>query len=323
MDVSLDDFRGETMLMLAIEQGNVAATRYILDKGADPNHTDGYGNPAMNYAIKHAKDNSVEIMELLLDRGAEIYGVSSHYKPLSDAIAMDKMEQFQFVLKTMAEDDPKTGQPRCPEDTRRFLIDRAFMTAVVMGRTDFARILIEDWDASPESLTPDKQHPLLTAVEKGHADMVALLCEKGANVDRIGSYQQSPLMKACIRGDQKMAEALIERGCNPDLRDKEGRTARDLARRHGYFTLDEYLEQAIYPEHNGFRKVAEDTVMCSSRDMNGNSLTHVFNFTLQTMTTTFEDGEHAPAIETKPFREVSCKAVQEAQQALKKMQRKP
>jgi len=62
-------------------------------------------------------------------------------------------------------------------------------------------------------------------------EMVDLLLEHGACIDKVNHYGRSPLMCAVINGSSKMSQHLSERGAALDLRHKNGMTALDYARK--------------------------------------------------------------------------------------------
>jgi uncharacterized protein len=76
--------------------------------------------------------------------------------------------------------------------------------------------------------------PLTYAATWGHESVVACLLAKGAKVDGPTEPAWSPLMYAASRGNRRVVLALLINGADPQRRDKNGRTAADLARNAGH-----------------------------------------------------------------------------------------
>ena len=67
---------------------------------------------------------------------------------------------------------------------------------------------------------PDKRHPLrnstplIEAAQSGHLEVVRILVDKGADVNRGGDTFQTAPHFAAVRGDQEIVEFLLKRGAN-------------------------------------------------------------------------------------------------------------
>ena len=70
----------------------------------------------------------------------------------------------------------------------------------------------------------DGRTPLDYASTSGPLDVVSLLIEKGADINRKDIYRQTLLLSALSRGKQKVAALLIEKGADINAKDKGGRT---------------------------------------------------------------------------------------------------
>ena len=89
-------------------------------------------------------------------------------------------------------------------------------------------------------------NPLEWAIGSGRTDMVRVLIEKGANVNKRSLFGNgtTPLMSAAIHGHVKIAKLLVEAGARVDLRDRHhGYTALVLAVNNNHPHVARYLIQ--------------------------------------------------------------------------------
>ena len=75
---------------------------------------------------------------------------------------------------------------------------------------------------------------LMEAGHKGLTKVVELLLAKGASVDLQNKYGETALMVSCLEGaEPAVGRALLDAGADKDLRDIDGFTAFDLAKKNG------------------------------------------------------------------------------------------
>lgn len=70
--------------------------------------------------------------------------------------------------------------------------------------------------------------PLYIASSRGHADVARLLVDRGAELED----DWNPLCAAAEKGHVAVARLLLERGMDPNAKQKGGQTAVEAARRH-------------------------------------------------------------------------------------------
>ena len=100
------------------------------------------------------------------------------------------------------------------------------------GSIDVVRFLLER-GANPRAMDSNGRNALGGAVAFSNPDIVDLLLDSGADPNQaLGSW--TPLMDAAMQGDSAMVELLLQRGANPNLRDENGHTAAEVARRAGH-----------------------------------------------------------------------------------------
>ena len=76
----------------------------------------------------------------------------------------------------------------------------------------------------------------------GHVDMVELLITRGAAIDAPGTYDRTALGWAVDMGRTEVIQLLLARGARTDVKDENGDTPADLARRQGKHDLAETIE---------------------------------------------------------------------------------
>lgn len=87
---------------------------------------------------------------------------------------------------------------------------------------------------------------LIAAAHLGHDGVVRQLIAAGAPLDHVNNLHWTALIEAVVLGDggrrhQATVKALLDAGADVSLRDREGRTALELARLHGYREIEVLL----------------------------------------------------------------------------------
>ena len=82
-----------------------------------------------------------------------------------------------------------------------------------------------------------KVQPLHAAVAARSTAAVALLLERGADVNARQQVGYTPLMGAASGGREDLADMLLRNGADPSALSEDGKTAADIAREHGHEAL--------------------------------------------------------------------------------------
>jgi ankyrin repeat protein len=115
----------------------------------------------------------------------------------------------------------------------------ALHLAAFFGQLEAAAVLIGH-GAAPDvvAANPSRVRPLHSAAAGGHAAIVGLLLERGADPDARQAGGFVPLHASAALGDVVSVRLLLDHGANRALRTDDGRVAADLASGDG---LDELL----------------------------------------------------------------------------------
>lgn len=86
------------------------------------------------------------------------------------------------------------------------------------SRVDFLQLFLDHGANIEVSDLDHQQHGLFVATEHGHTDVVQLLIDRGARIDRESNdyRSQTPLACACDLGHLRIAELLLQGGADPN-----------------------------------------------------------------------------------------------------------
>ena len=80
------------------------------------------------------------------------------------------------------------------------------------------------------------------AARNGHDTVIPLLLEADAQIDAQNNYGgETPLIRASFRGEEAAVRELLKGNPNLDLKNKDGETALDVARRKNYQSIVDLL----------------------------------------------------------------------------------
>ena len=84
------------------------------------------------------------------------------------------------------------------------------------GRLEVVRLLVEKEADVDKAGNRWSGTPLPIACQKGHQEIVRLLVEKGVDIDKTGNGGRTPLLIACWHGHLAVARLLFEKGADVD-----------------------------------------------------------------------------------------------------------
>ena len=251
---NISDPRGDTALILAIQEGTERVIELLMENGADPNkasRNDGatplmtaasnsrtrimrllFENGANNVnAINRQKwtalmfavsnNRNSDIVELLIENGARVNMQNDHQETaLLIATQYRKDEIIRLLLRAGA--DPNIGD---------FRGTTPLLQAAHHGNVDRVRMFLGA-GGNIRHKDNDGWTALMHAAQSGNVDTMRLLLERGARVNTSSNYGETPLMIAAGDGHVRAVEFLLDSDANPYALDDRHNSALSLAARY-------------------------------------------------------------------------------------------
>lgn len=207
---------GMSMLICAVSQKKFEVAKYLIAEGADINYKrqlkvrsePSKGQTALWWAANH---NAVEMVELLIEKGAEI-NTSDIYgsTPVTVAAGSGSLEALKLLIDNWADIKAKIYDNRS-----------AINLAANEGHAEVVELLIKS-GANPDYFGNYGTTPLMIAAQNGNLNVIKVLINNGANVNAqhngSGNYVvykgMTPLAFSVSNGFVKASQLLIEAGAD-------------------------------------------------------------------------------------------------------------
>lgn len=149
----------------------------------------------------------------------------------------------------LREDSPKVvnfllSQGTVKVESRNAQGESPLMIAAIMGQLESAKRLIQRGaEVNKTGWTP--LHYAASRTESDSVEMVRLMLQHHAYIDAESPNKSTPLMLAAHYGHADVVRLLLEEGADPTLRNEQGLTAVDFARRAGRDDMAELVAAAL------------------------------------------------------------------------------
>ena len=221
---------GETPLMAAARSGKVDAAAQLVDAGADINAKETWGGQSP--LMWAAAQGQADMVKFLASQGANLN---------------DHGKIHQWERKVIQEPRPKD-------------MNKGGFTPLHYAAREGCAACVQNLlaaGADPDSEDPDRETPLLLALENMHFDTAAVLVQDGADLDKWDLFGRSPVYMAAdvstlpVKGNGAMSvlpspdkltavevgRLMLERGANPNIQLKRRPPYRDVPQDRGGDTM--------------------------------------------------------------------------------------
>ena len=158
------------------------------------------------------------------------YKLKQNIQLSSEDIRVFELQPYSDLYNAVIDNDIKRVREIIKKtniDLDRVYIDRytALITASYHGQDEIVKMLLEYGADVDKCVGKDRNNALGYAILEQHLSTIKLLVEAGANLEiHIGSGSITPLMYAVRKESVELVKYLLEKGANPNAQTKEGYT---------------------------------------------------------------------------------------------------
>ncbi|KAH8654475.1 ankyrin repeat-containing domain protein [Tricladium varicosporioides] len=247
--IDAPDTEGMTSFQKASSFYKIDYATYFLDHGADIDHTDTLGKTALSHACFASY---IDMAEILIEKGADVNKLDLEgWSPLHYSV--QSVGMVRLLLS-------KGADPKHISNDGYSLVIRAVHTE---SWEALEELLPLELDLEREIKLGDYTYTALElAIGGGNLEIVRMLLEAGARLDRLGFLGDYPLHAAVCMRNPAMVRLVLE--YNPDLNavDKRGDTPLSGMLMDSPLEIAKLLVNAG-SDINFCNKITKDTVFCA------------------------------------------------------------
>ena len=265
----------EKLLFDAIKVGEIDFVEEALALGLNPDGSKQYDNnniPRLNIDVKDKNgntpliiavtNNEYEIVDLLLRQGADMESLNDDNK---DAYHIALDNENTYVVNMLLEHGYYDSENDSEDDAIQFLSNQQSQREGRGGkrktRTKRQRGGVKK---SKKRKRDDDDMALIKASRDGHTETVAMLLEKGADVNAKDNGGYTALLWASHDGHTEIVAMLLDNGANVNVKDNDGFTALYWASQNGHTEIVAMLLENKYGTDVNAKSINGQTALHSA-----------------------------------------------------------